>query len=356
MENSKDFVQSTYLKYYTSDYFKSLGDQHYSKEKFEKMYASHPGRMTPEQVKAHGTDIAHTRLYAQFLDTKEKSYHEALLVVSTQIIEQIVKAIKATYPTLEIKVYEGKIEKYGSKKLTLASIHIGRYDIKNIDNNACYYITPTLSYDNHFSVVYDTPYFKDTRYCTDKELMTEIGKLQDYIQQGIEPTSFIDKVYHKYENQYGVWCGKHTIGLYDVEMIQLYHTLAKAMNDNFGTMFDYSQSVIDSLYKQPVFGNIQYVGGFYLEYVKKDSATLESYYFYLGDKSKKPDFKCYSTYGKWSCEDLKALLEVLYPYVHSRYFYDTTKEVFAKRYGEYDRIGIRYHEVLDYFDKLLWNK
>lgn len=347
--NSKDFVKTSYLMYYTREHFNSLLNNDFSKEKFEKMYASHPGRMTPEQVRAHGYDIARSRLYSQFLDAKEKSYHEALLGVSTQVIEQIVKAINVAYPTMETEICNGKTERYANKKLVLTKMYVGQRDKERF-----FQVVPTLNSDNHFVLTYYTPYFCDTRYCTDKELMTEIGKLQDYIQHGIEPTSFIDKVYHKYGNQYGVWCGKREIELYDVEMIQLYHTLAKAMNDNFGTMFDYSQSVIDSLYKQPVFGNIQYVGGFYLDCLRSESATLKSYYFYL--KSNKPDFRCDSTYGDWSYQELKNLLEVLYPYVHSRYFYNTTREAFAKKYREYNRIGIRYNEVPAYFYKLLWSK
>lgn len=350
--NVSDYtIKTKYLEYISSDFFKKSIERDFSNEVFEELYKNHPGRMTPEQIKAHGYDIARSRLWSNFLDNKYKSLYTNELMVSKMVIDQISKVIKEMFPDLDVKRNEGWVKNYGDK-LCFDSLIVGVNDNYNV---AYFKIVPTTDHaeGNDFCLDYNTPYLDKSVKCSDEELIGELEKLNDFIKNGIVPTTFIQKVVHRYENQYILNVNDMCLGLYDVEFVMLYNCIAKESNKLFGTDYPYSQKMIDALYKVNTFGSNKYLGSFYLHKSSGDNMRLEESYYYLDD-NKKPNFKCYATYGFWNKNKIISLLDTLKPYVINNYFERTSKEALKKKYDQYDKIGIGYTERPDYFDILHW--
>jgi len=352
-----DYVKSTYVEFWTTSHFEELAEKNYSDEKFESMYAVHPSRMTPEQIKGIGYDMVRSRLWSDWIDKKYNSLNEIRLAVSNSVIDQFKTAIEKKYPKLKLKVWEGEVKKYGDNKFRAT-----RIIIKDDLDRECMCIIPTLSdRDNcYFTIKYWLDDIEDwnnvTRDMNDVQAMGEIDKLNLFITTGEVPNFGVNKVKLCYENQYEVTSGEQKLKMHDTKMILFYHCIAKEMNKNFGTDFKWSQKVIDSLYKHHEFTNINYLGYFDLRYCKDNSANVHEVYYYEDDKTKKPTFECAATYGYWSKEELINMLNVLYPYIHSSYFYDTSKKSMEDKYNAYDRMHIGYRERPNYFDLLLWNE
>ena len=349
-----DMVTSKYVKFYTNAYLASENDKEFDTDAFDAEYNSNSNRMTPLQIKMAGYDTLRSQLWSRFIDKKYDTLYHKKLATSTEIISQLENAIKKLFPETNYKVYQGEVKKYGDGRLRLTYMRIGDYDKEYIK------IVPTLddTDGNYFNVQFETEYMDTTRHFNDIELIDEIGKFNKYLATGEKPTTFIGKMYHKYDNQYRLEYGTRSMELYDVEMMQLYHTLAKETNRVFGTDFEFSQTMIDKLWKHEVFGNIQYVGRFYLEqhYYDKGYADLEQEYFYEDDGTKKPTFQCCATYGSYSKEDLIALLTALKPYATSNYFADTSMEKMGYKYDSYDKMHVGYKERPLYFQDLVYVK
>ena len=345
-------VKSTYVEFITRDYIEQLINQTFNEDKFKEDYQNNPNRMTPEQIKMNGGyDSLYSSLWSKFIDTKYHSLNVNLLEVSTGVIKQIESAIRKLYPELKLNVYEGEVRKYGDRRLILTKLIVGNQDGEGVE------IIPTMEDDNYFNVIIETKTQKFDKHCNDDELMIIIGRFNQYLKSGAEISLPINKMYHKYENQYRLEYGTNSMELYDVEMMQLYHTLAKDMNDKFGTNFEYSQKMIDKLWKHNVFGNIQYVGKFYLRGYKNGKyADLLQTYFYQDDNTKLPTFECCATYGEWSKGQLIDLLVALKPYATSNYFAEQSRKTMTAKYNKYDKIGIGYSKRPDYFQDLEYVK
>ena len=345
-------VKSTYVEFITRDYIEQLINQTFNEDKFKEDYQNNPNRMTPEQIKMNGGhDSLYSSLLGKFIDTKYRNLNVNLLEVSTGVIKQIEGAIRKLFPDLTLNVYEGKVRKYGDDRLILTKLIVGNQDGDGIK------IIPTLEDDNYFNVIIETKTKRMNKHCNDDELMIIIDRFNQYLKYSVDISLPINKMYHKYENQYRLEYGNHSIELYDVEMMQLYHTLAKDMNDKFGTNFEYSQNMIDKLWKHDVFGNIQYVGRFYLKYYMNGKcADLQQTYFYKDNKTKLPTFECCATYGEWSKGQLIDLLVALKPYATSNYFAEQSRKTMTAKYNKYDKIGIGYSKRPDYFQDLEYVK
>lgn len=345
-------VKSTYVEFITMDYIKQLINQTFNEDNFKEDYQKNPNRMTPEQIKMNGGyDSLYSSLWSKFIDTKYHSLNVKILEASTGVIKQIESAIRKLYPELKLNVYEGKAINYGDSRLTLTTLVVGNKDGDGVE------IIPTLEDDNYFNVIIETKTQKFDKYCNDDELMIIIGRFNQYLNHGGEISLPINKMYHKYENKYRLEYSTNSMELYDVEMMQLYHTLAKDMNDKFGTNFEYSQKMIDKLWKHNVFGNIQYVGKFYLRVYKNGKyADLLQTYFYQNDRTKLPTIECCATYGEYSKEQLIELLMALKPYATTNYFEEQSKKAMTEKYNKYDKMGIGYAKRPDYFQDLEYVK
>ena len=345
-------VKSTYVEFATRGYINQLINQTFNEDKFKEDYQNNPNRMTPEQIKMNGgIDCLYSSLWDKYIDAKHHSLNVNLLEASTGVIKQIESVIRKLYPDLTLNIHKGEARKYGDRRLTLTTLVIGNPDGEGIE------IIPTLDSDNYFKVSIETNKQSISKHCNDDELMIIIDRYNQYLKSGAEISLPISKMYHKYENQYLLEYGNHSIELYDVVMMQLYHTLAKDMNDKFGTTFEYSQKMIDKLWKHDVFGNIQYVGKFYLsDYNDGKHADLRQMYFYKDEKTKLPTFRCYASYGEYSKEQLTELLVALKPYATSNYFAEQSKKAMTEKYNKYDKMGIGYSKRPDYFQDLEYVK
>lgn len=346
------FVNSKYISFYTIEYWDELTEKAFDETKFREDYKNNPNRMTDEQIKMNGGfDSLYADLRDKFLHTKQKSKYTNIVEVSKQIIYTITDVIKEKFPNLICNVTDGYCEYKYRFHFEYAELHLA---IKGSEDEGSLYITPTLrdSDNNYFNVKYFNERGNIGFECSDIELINIIEHFanKEYRKIGLY------KVYNRCENQYVLSFGSLQFEMYDIVMVQLYHTLAKVMNEKFGTDYPYSQQTIDNLWKQKEFGNIKRVGKFFLDNTwYKSKFLLKETYFY--DEGKKvADLQCYANYGEYTKEELCELLDTLKPYVLSNYFAETSKVKLDEKYGFYRKHNIGFSETPNYFHLIKWEE
>lgn len=330
-----DFVVTSMVNFTTATRLRSINSIKYDDNKFESDYAHNPNRMSPSQIAMNGGyDSLKAHLWREYSREKYDSLYEMEIAEANKVIEQIKPYIKLNNKT-ELEVIEGKINPYSEPHLRLP-----RIELSNKKGNEYLMIEPTLTDkdENYFYIKYRTDYADEDRYCSDVELICEINNFCQYLIDGVKPTIGIYKLRHKYDNQYEVQFGNHTIGLYDIEFVMLYHCLAKEMNSKFGTNYKYSQDVIDKLFKKSVYGNIQYVGTFFLRETWGGTYELMYREYFEDDKTRKPTFDSLCNYGYYKLEDIKAILDILEPCCTTNYFADHISKYIYGNCTWYDEI------------------
>lgn len=151
------------------------------------------------------------------------------------------------------------------------------------------------------------------------------------------------------EDQYFLKVGNETLHLHDIEIILLYHSLAKQANQLYSTNYEWSQAVINKLYKKRGYrGSL--VVSFQLEkHMSDNNVELEGISFY----DNKTSYATTTRYGTFTPNEIIEMINELYPIVHSTYFYDVSKKVFEYLY-EHQKYTLLGGQMPNYFDLLLW--
>lgn len=297
-----------------------------------------------------------TKSYIEDMYQEQESFDKCMetkVIATTKVISQLQDVIKGLYPNIPIKVYGGQVKEYG-KQYNPTYMIVG-----DEDNIKCLKITPTLSEDVMDSI--EVRYFiqncnVNNILMSDIDLMNEIGKLQEYLEGNEMPNFGINKVSFWAVNQYMLHFGQCAFKMYDTQIVLMYHCIAREANNKFGTNYPYSQQVIDNLYKHKEFTNLRYLGFFCLVNGSDNSVTLKEIYYYEDGNAKQPTFQNSQKYGTWTKQEIMELLDTLYPYVRSNYFYITSDRSMTRQYAFYDRIGIGYTNKPNYFNLLLWQE
>lgn len=341
-------VKTDNIVFITELEIKATRDKKFDEDKLRKDYQNNPNRMTKEQMRlCGGMDRVWDSIISKFIDNKSEWYNNSLIAVKNSVCQQMQEIINKEYPALRTIISVGKYSKYGY------GTQYPKLIIQGNDGEGMR-ISPTLSEEdeNYFHIAFTDPEILDV-YCSDVETLNIVKAFDTFVKTGEKNMPAINKIYHKYENQYILQFAGHAISLYDIEFVQMYNTLAKDANKELGTDFPYSQTMIDKLTRHEVFGNIQKIGGFYLSVYTNRNFNIGLRQFYYYDDCG----RCNATYGdEWTREDIISLLSTLKPYVMNNYFVSHSKDALEQKYKDYDRMHIGYSEYPNYFNDMLWEK
>ena len=78
---------------------------------------------------------------------------------------------------------------------------------------------PVINDSDNLKKIKDKKNKKHKKIKKEKKLMIIIDRFNQYLKYGVEISLPINKMYHKYENQYRLEYGTNSMELYDVEMM-----------------------------------------------------------------------------------------------------------------------------------------
>lgn len=307
MEQKIKRVEAQFISFFTAEY---LSDSVYSVEtnaKFEREYAVFPGRMTPTQIKAVGYDSVRSDMWCKFCDKRLEMVYAKELAETQSVAKQLLTIIEQKFPTLKVELFEGEIKKYGDGRLRPACLIVRA-------GECAIYLTPTLHHENEdfIKVSYDLNeqgmYINDIQ-VNDVQALGECEKLAKWLETK-EPQKWgVNKVCHRHTDLFDICFFNNRYTFRGVEIIQLYHCLAKKMNELFKTNYEYKQDVINTLSKTQV--GTYLIGTFTLKKCWGDKWEVDHHYTFVND-----NLQALSGFGgDLSVDDLKTLLETIKPYV-----------------------------------------